>query len=153
IVTAGEELHALPPIHTVLKSAEGKTGQVPVHLRAILTEIGTLELWCVSDATNEQWRLEFELRATTPAPRSAVIESMPPQFAEARRCIQQIFGGKPIPGSELPAASPVKKLWRSLEQALGMREQWRVPLLREMWSALHSGAARRRRSADHERIW
>src|SRR5207247_8841532 len=62
IVRITDDLHALPPIHTVLKSAEAKTGQVPVHLRATLTEIGTLELWCVSEASNEQWRLEFELR-------------------------------------------------------------------------------------------
>src|SRR5262249_31952515 len=64
IVTVTGDLHPLPPIHTVLKSAEGKTGHVPVHLRAILTEIGTLELWCVSDVPDrleERWRLEFEL--------------------------------------------------------------------------------------------
>src|SRR5262249_4904251 len=66
-VTVSDALHALPPIHTVLKSAEAKAGQVPVHLRAILTEIGTLELWCVSDVSNEQWRLEFELRGATAA--------------------------------------------------------------------------------------
>jgi hypothetical protein len=46
----------------------------------------------------------------------------------------------------------VKQLWRRLEQTLGPREQWRVPLLRELWSALHAGAVRRRRTPDHERI-
>src|SRR5262249_56632543 len=64
IVTVTGDLHPLPPIHTVLKSAGGKTGHVPVHLRALLTEIGTLELWCVSNASEERWRLEFELRGT-----------------------------------------------------------------------------------------
>jgi len=153
IVTVGDDLHALPPIHTVLKSAEPKAEQVPVHLRAIPTEIGTLELWCVSDVSNEQWRLEFELRGATAAARSTVIESMPPQFAEARRQIEQIFGGKAAAATAVPVAGKVKQAWRSLEQTLGPREQWRVPLLRELWSALHAGAGRRRRSADHERIW
>jgi molecular chaperone DnaK (HSP70) len=152
IVAVGEDLRPLPPIHTVLKSAEGKAGQIPVHLRAILTEIGTLELWCVSDASKEQWRLEFELRGAAAATRETVIESMPPQFAEARRHVEYIFGTKAA-AAEIPAPAKVKQIWRNLEQSLGPREQWRLPLLRELWGALHAGAGRRRRSADHERVW
>ena len=64
VVPQSEDLRALPPIHALLQSAGGKTGEVPVHLRATLTEIGTLELWCVSNASPEQWRLEFELRGS-----------------------------------------------------------------------------------------
>jgi len=149
IVPVSADLRPLPPIHTVLKGADGKTGQIPVHLRAILTEIGTLELWCVSDASNEQWRLEFELRGATASANQTVIESMPPQFATARTQIEQIFGGK----GGAASAPKVKQLWRGLEQALGPREQWRLPVLRELWGALYTGAAKRRRSADHERIW
>jgi hypothetical protein len=146
-------LHPLPPIHTVLKSAEGKTGHVPVHLRATLTEIGTLELWCVSDASEERWRLEFELRGTAGAAKDTVIESMPPHFAEARRHIEETFATKT--GGTQASGAPVKvrQLWRSLEQTLGPREQWRVPMLREMWGGLHARAGKRRRSADHERVW
>jgi molecular chaperone DnaK (HSP70) len=151
IVTVGEDLRPLPPIHSVLKSAEGKAGQVPVHLRAVLTEIGTLELSCVSDASREQWRLEFELRGAASAEKETVIESMPPQFAESRRHIAQTFGGK-TDGPAAPA-NKVKQVWRSIEQTLGPREQWRVPVLRELWGALHAGAGKRRRSADHERVW
>src|SRR5581483_514841 len=44
VVSVGEDLHPLPPIHTLLQGAAGRTGSVPVHLRAMLTEIGTLEL-------------------------------------------------------------------------------------------------------------
>jgi len=36
---------------------------------------------------------------------------------------------------------------------LGPREEWRLPVLRELWSTLFAGAARRRRSAEHERIF
>src|SRR5205807_257013 len=46
-----------------------------------------------------------------------------------------------------------KQVWRHLELTLGPREQWRLPILRELWSALHKHAGRRRRSADHERIF
>jgi len=151
IVAVGEDLHSLPPIHTVLKSSENKTGQVPVHLRALLTEIGTLQLWCVSETDNDQWRLEFELRGSAASARETVVESMPPRFSEARTSIERIFGGQPTHGT--PVTTEVKQLWRGLEQTLGPREQWRAPLLRELWGALFAGARRRRRSPDHERIW
>jgi hypothetical protein len=151
IVPVEEDLRPLPPIHTVLKSAEGKTGRIPVHLRATLTEIGTLELSCVSEASKEQWRLEFELRGAVAPGGNTVTESMPPRFAEARTLIEQVFGGKHAAGG--PTAMNVRQLWRALEHTLGPREQWRVPLLRELWSALYAGAGKRRRSADHERVW
>src|SRR4029453_5461150 len=109
IVDVGDDLHPLAPIHSILKNSEGKTGQVPVHLRAILTEIGTLELWCVSDTSKEQWRLEFELRGAAAVARDTVIESMPPQFADARRHIEQFFGGKAAAGPGPLAAGKVKK--------------------------------------------
>jgi molecular chaperone DnaK (HSP70) len=153
IVRITDDLHPLPPIHTVLKSAEAKTGQVPVHLRATLTEIGTLELWCVSEASNEQWRLEFELRGAAPAGRGTLIEPMPPQFSEVQQQIEHIFGGKAAAGPAVIGQPKPKQLWRSLEHSLGPREHWRVPLLRELWKRLYAAAARRRRSADHERVW
>jgi molecular chaperone DnaK (HSP70) len=153
IVKMSDDLHPLPPIHTVLKSSEDKTGQVPVHLRALLTEIGTLELWCVSDASEERWRLEFELRGTAGPSKNTVIESMPPHFAEARRHIEETFATKPPAGASSDTSKKVRQLWRGLEQVLGPREQWSVPVLREMWSTLHARAGKRRRSADHERVW
>jgi hypothetical protein len=56
-----------------------------------------------------------------------------------------------VPAMALP--KDVKQLWASLERALGPRAQWRVPVLRDLWTALMAGAPRRRRSADHERIF
>jgi molecular chaperone DnaK (HSP70) len=153
IVTVSGDLHPLPPIHTVLKSADGKTGPVPVHLRAVLMEIGTLELWCVSDVLEERWRLEFELRGNSGPGKDTVIESMPPHFAEARRHIEETFATKPAGGEASGTPVKVRQVWRSLEQVLGSREQWRAPVLREMWGSLQARAGKRRRSADHERVW
>jgi hypothetical protein len=158
VVPVADDLRPLPPIHTLLKGAAGKSGNVPVHLRAMLTEIGTLELWCVSNTTDERWRLEFELRGAAPETGVTVTESMPPSFAEARHWIERIFGAKAAaarPATELKGAPPkdVKQLWTSLEKTLGPREEWRLPVLRELWSVLFAGASRRRRSAEHERIF
>ena len=154
IVTVGEDLHPLPPIHTVLKSAESKTGQVPVHLRAILTEIGTLELWCVSDASNEHWRLEFELRGAAATAKDTVIESMPPQFAAARRHIEQMFGGKAAAGGAPAGSQP-----RSSNSGAASNRHWdrasngACPCCANCGARCTPAAGKRRRSADHERVW
>jgi molecular chaperone DnaK (HSP70) len=172
VVPVSEDMHPLPPIHTLLKGASGRTGNVPVHLRAALTEIGTLELWCVANEGAERWRLEFELRGTETASGPTVTESMPETFADARAWVERIFGGKPQPshpaaapkGAQVPVArmkasalqappKDVKQLWSSLERTLGPRDEWRPPVLRELWGVLFAGAAKRRRSAEHERVF
>lgn len=157
VVPVADDMEQLPPIHSLLKGAAGKSGGVPVHLRASLTEIGTLELWCVAESSREMWRLEFELRGSDSQAEAGatVTESMPPSFAEARIWVDRIFGGKPRAVVGLKGTPPkdVKQLWASLERSLGPRETWRLPVLRELWSVLFAGAGKRRRSADHERIF
>ncbi len=146
-----EEFRQLPPIHTLFKSSSTRTATVPVHLRATLTELGTLELWCVSNAADERWRLEFELRRSA-GPASTlmtVTESMPPRFAEACAVVERVFGKQP----QAVDARDVKQLSRSIEKIIGSRETWRLPLLREIWSILIAGAKHRRRSSDHERVY
>jgi len=149
VVPLSEELKPLPPIHTVLKGAAGKTADVPVHLQAGLTEIGTLELFAVSNVADERWRLEFELRGTGGERELTVTESMPARFAEAKENAERVYGNKPLP----IGPKDVKQLSRTLEKVLGPRETWRVPVLRELWSSLFAGASKRRRTADHERVF
>ncbi|MCI0571595.1 MAG: hsp70 family protein [Myxococcaceae bacterium] len=148
VVPVSEDMHALPPLHTLLRSGDPKAREVPVHLEAGLTEIGTLELSLVNAAGDERWRLEFELRGVTQGGPLAVTESMPPRFAEARDAVDRIYGHKPLP----VGPKDVKALWRTLEKTLGPREGWRVPVLRELWGAVFAGAGKRRRSSDHERV-
>ncbi len=136
--------NALPPIHTILSGAKGT--QVQVHLHATLTEVGTLALSCVAGA--ERWRLEFELRGAARQGALVVTESMPARFSEAVLQVEKVFGNKPLP----VGPKDVKNLARTLEQVLGPRDHWKLPVLRELWTALFSGAAKRRRSPDHERV-
>ncbi|MGQ0504898.1 MAG: Hsp70 family protein [Myxococcaceae bacterium] len=143
-----EDFVALPPIHTLLRSADSKREAIPVHLKTGLTEIGTLELFCVADTGDERWRLEFGLRGAHGNDRIAVTESMPASFSAAVEQVQRAFGSKPLP----VGPKDVKQLSRNLEKALGPRETWRVPMLRELWTALFAGVSKRRRSSDHERV-
>jgi len=119
---------------------------VPVHLSATLTEIGTLELFCVSNASDARWRLEFELRGATARPDATVTEALPARFAEARELIERAFSRQPA----ADAPQSARQLFAALEQALGPREDWRLPLLRELWSTLFAVAKKRRSSAQRE---
>jgi len=149
VVEIGPDFQALPPIHTLLKGQSDRITTIPVHLRGTLTELGTLELWCVSNATDERWRLEFELRSATTRKTVTFTESSASRGFFVLAEIERIFGAK----SSSAQPRDVKQLFRNLEKNLGPRETWRLPLLRELWSVLYAGAGRRRRSADHERVF
>lgn len=149
LVQIGDEFIALPSIHTLFKGTRPKSASVPIHLRATLTELGTLELWCVANDSNERWRLEFELRGEAADATATATEPTPAGFREAREVVDRVFGPKTA------SADPkeVKQLVRALEKTIGPRDTWRLPLLRELWSTMRAGANRRKRSADHERIF
>lgn len=40
---------------------------VPVRFRSKITELGTLELWCVSTKSDQRWKLEFSVREESEA--------------------------------------------------------------------------------------
>ena len=51
------------PITTLETQLEGETGTlVPVTLESRITEVGTLELWCVSRENQDKFKLEFNVR-------------------------------------------------------------------------------------------
>src|SRR5437868_3961416 len=37
-------------------------GYVPVRFQSKLTELGVFELWCISQAAEQRWKLEFSVR-------------------------------------------------------------------------------------------
>lgn len=140
-----EDFMPLPPIATVLESAAG-AGEVPVQLIAQLTEVGTLEVDCVAvDDAAQRWRLAFQLRGGD----AATLARLHPRFPDAALRLERCYG------SRAPDVDPkaIKMLRSDLERLLGKRERWEVPLLRELFGMLWQGVRRRRRSADHERLW
>jgi hypothetical protein len=145
-------LHPLPPVATRLAAVAGQAGEVAVRLVASLSEVGTLDLHCVSTADpTARWRLEFELRGRSAAPGGgeASAVALPARFEEAIAAITRFYG----PKSARVEPKAVRGLRGELERLLGPRAGWDTPLLRELLVALWDGAARRRRSADHERVW
>jgi hypothetical protein len=56
------EISTIAAIETTL---DGEAGQViPVTLESRVTEVGTLELWCVAREDQRRWKLEFNVRET-----------------------------------------------------------------------------------------
>lgn len=147
VVDVGDEkvFKPLPPLHTVLDGTKGQL--VEVTLESTLSEVGTLALSCL--AGDKRWRLEFELKGTSATEGLTVTQAMPARFSEATLEIERVFGTKPLPVEP----RDVKNLLRTLERILGPREEWPVPVLRELWTALFAGASKRRRSPDHERVF
>ena len=58
-----EELEETDSLETTLPPIEGVVEDyVPVRFRSRITELGVLELWCVSTQNNGRWKLEFSVR-------------------------------------------------------------------------------------------
>jgi molecular chaperone DnaK (HSP70) len=159
-----EHFSPLPPTAIVLEAnqaietragAKNSHKETPVQLLTTLTEVGTLEMHCVSvlDAS-QRWQLEFDLRhkpdAASPSDASQAQDKMAAaRCAQAIAKIDRVFGT----GARPADAKDVKQLRTQLEHILGDREQWPTPLLRQLFDALWQRARGRRRSAEHERVW
>jgi hypothetical protein len=58
----GEELQELSPLEVTLH-LDGQRGAVlPVQLETRITEVGTLEVWCVARDHAHRWKLELNIR-------------------------------------------------------------------------------------------
>lgn len=58
-----DELSETDSLETTLPADEAiEEDYVPVRFHARVTELGMLELWCVSPQTNRRWKLEFSVR-------------------------------------------------------------------------------------------
>ncbi|GIZ50219.1 Hsp70 family protein [Noviherbaspirillum aridicola] len=146
---AGADYAPLPPIAAALRSDAGSK-EVRVQLASMLTEVGTLEMHCVSlDDPARRWLLEFQLRGDAADEQAPQEVALPPRTADAVALIDRIFG----PRAQKTTPKEVRQLRMQLERVLGERERWPTPLLRHLCDALLQRARGRRRSADHEKAW
>jgi Hsp70 protein len=61
----GTDVEELSPLEVTLK-LDGQLGTVvPVRLETRVTELGTLEVWCVSRDSTHRWKLELNIREKT----------------------------------------------------------------------------------------
>lgn len=59
----GDDLEELSPVEVTLTSDRQSAEVVPVSFETVITETGTLQLWCVA-RDGRRWKLEFNVRET-----------------------------------------------------------------------------------------
>jgi molecular chaperone DnaK (HSP70) len=148
-----EAMRALPPIRTVLRFGKKLVERaLPVQLEVLLTEIGTLEVWCRSRETDHRWRLEFRLRdvVASDAPPSASTGGEGALVVDAARVdaaiavLRATFAGGDDPVT----------LTRRLESALDAgRDAWPLATIRALWDVLWDLESARARTPEHEARW
>ncbi|MBS0203999.1 MAG: Hsp70 family protein [Planctomycetes bacterium] len=160
VVVDPEQIKSLPPIRTVLKTGKSKEAStVSIILKALLTEIGTLDLSCHDVSGKRSWKLLFDVRSATHTDIAAhdAVGERQGVFDDAVRqsalnVIQQTFA--PAPTVTRSEATDPASLIKRLVEALGMnRDEWPTSLLRQLWESLLAVESGRRQSAQHEARW
>jgi hypothetical protein len=147
------QMHPLPPIRTVIEAVRSKQKTTErVKLEAELSEIGTLQLSCVSISSGRRWKMDFDIRSALESGRSGhsgmgeaagIVEQ--DLLLKSEGVLRAVF----VDGS-LPPARLMKELKAALEID---RNQWPPSLLRGMWQQLIDCEEGRRRSPEHELRW
>ncbi|MGF6482482.1 molecular chaperone DnaK (HSP70) [Paraburkholderia sp. JPY419] len=150
---AGGDFVRLPPIATIVQPRDGQRArETAVCIATSLTEVGTLDVHCIElDDPSQRWLLEFQLRRGD-AQVDLSADGAPqrhPALDRAIELIDRCFGAR----AHNVDPKEIKRLRSQLEHLLGPRDGWGSALLRELFGALWERARRRRRSADHERLW
>ncbi|MDA0658440.1 MAG: Hsp70 family protein [Planctomycetota bacterium] len=150
-----DHMKPLPPIRTALQTGvrRSKSETVAVQLRADLTEIGTLELWCLSAQDERRWRLQFDARSAvatdivsqqSSGEAAGVWEES--TWSKLESILVDTFGTKT---GEKPS-----QVVRRLSTAIGQhRNEWSLPLLRRIWETLLALKDGCRMSPQHESRW
>jgi hypothetical protein len=169
-----ESLLQLPPLHTVLRGGKrAGAKRVPVTLAAKCTEIGTLELYCVSKEGN-RWRLEFNVRDVIQASRvgddadssasrasddagsAPVVDVFPEERVQLAGGLIAATFRTAVSAAEAVATPPVtpQELPKLLETVLeSPRGDWPTGLIRRLWDFLEEHADGRGKSPAHLARW
>jgi hypothetical protein len=149
-----DALEQLPALSAVMQPAR----EVPVRIEALLSEVGTLELSLkTTPEALQRFRLSVNTRldGTVDGDGAARAGSVPKagpvhkRLEEGKSLLLGYYGGK----SKDVDSKRVKDVRRDLEKIFGPRQEWSLPLARELGGVLLTGAARRRRSVEHERAF
>ncbi len=149
LVTVDETLTALPPIQTVVQyGKKGAQTQIPVHLAARYTELGTLALWCQSLISSHRWQLQFHLRSLATAAEVADQEIFEAEVVDSvRQMVRSAFEDRSTAGG---LASLARDVAGHIDRK---RDQWPLSLIRSMADELLELEPVRAFSPLHESRW
>lgn len=149
------EAEHLPPLFTHIShpdSASQESAERAVELLCELTEIGTLNVYCLPvDKAPEDTRWQLEFRLNRAPERSGSDEqsvALPANFEATVRKIEDAYRG-----DKKVRRKAVKELRPALEKSFGTRNQWTLPLLRALAPVWIRESKQRTQSPAHERVW
>jgi hypothetical protein len=162
------------PLVTVFRyGKKSRHVELPVRLSVRFTELGTLELCCISIGSDHRWRLQFQARGVEEdAVDTGLQEPYEPSadtvligdevIASGEMLVRSVFAGGggsaapvalPAVSGESRAATP-ENLLAGLEQQFGYaKSAWPLGAIRRLADALIEVGEGRRRSAAHEARW
>jgi molecular chaperone DnaK (HSP70) len=139
------DLLELPPIVTVLR-ARGRS-RVDVRLETRVTELGSLEIWCHEPASDERWRLTFDIRSGGAAAREGEGAT---ELTEAEREAAALVG----PVFRVASDVEPRQLVREIESRLDLRrDEWSMALNRALFDAALKVEDSRKDSPQAEARW
>ncbi|HPZ07425.1 MAG TPA: Hsp70 family protein [Candidatus Eremiobacteraeota bacterium] len=141
----------LPPLYTLLKT-EDKSLEIPVYLKAMISEVGTLALSCITPDHSKNWELEFNLRLKSEEKTSIHKPVRTETVKKIKKLIYEIFTKKP--GRITSKDIRPKNLFSHIEKMIGKnREVWDTGFIRELWETLEEIKDKRRSSPEYEASW
>ncbi len=149
VIAIDDSLTALEPLQTIIHyGKKGAKTQLPIHLVAGYTEVGTLALWCRSLTSDHRWKLHFQLRnisSLTDVTEQDVFDTE--LVAEARALIRRRFSD-PASGQRL--ASVAKGITKIVERP---RQKWPLSFIRALADELIDLESVRQHTPEHESRW
>ncbi|MBI1323372.1 Hsp70 family protein [bacterium] len=156
-------LRQLPALEAEIKvGRKAKATEVPVRLEARVNPIGTVDLWCVSQADPRRWLLEIGFKAAEAKQAdgdSATIAErhMPESSGIVDEATLQLASEKIHEAFAMPAtdtSTGPARLVKTLEEALDCRRtDWPASVCRHVFDTLREQADVRKKSAEHESRW
>ncbi|MFV0437794.1 MAG: Hsp70 family protein [Desulfopila sp.] len=149
IVVVDDSLTALEPLQTIIHyGKKGEKAQLPIHLVASYTEVGTLALWCRSQTSEHRWKLHFQLRNVSPSTKVADLDVFDTELVEqARGILREKFSDS---GGSRRLAAVVKELADLVDRPRG---EWPLSLLRALTDELIELEPVRQHTPEHESRW
>ena len=149
VIAIDDSLTVLEPLQTIIHyGRKGLKTQLPIHLVASYTEIGTLALWCRSLTSDHRWKLQFQLRSLSLPVEITNLDVFDTDLvAEARRLVRKIFSD---PGSGQQLATVTKDIVTLVDRP---REKWPLTFIRALADELIKLENVRRHTHEHESRW
>jgi molecular chaperone DnaK (HSP70) len=149
VILLDDSFTRMPPVKTIIEFGKKEQRlQLPVHVEGEYTEMGTLSLWCRSEATPHRWQLQFQLRdSAMPLEVSDLTVLEDSVIDTARTQLKNAFSN----GSDRQAMASLVK---TISSGVGLKkERWPLAFIRRLADDLIELSGDVKKNAEREIRW